>query len=184
MWLLTGLCWNLYPAASAQFLLNKVKRLYAKKTGPSETLKGFRRSKGSLRPCVKFSIYKECTPYLGRSGCIRCSSPPPPREICILHQVLKGFCEPPEKDLLKGFVWRGDYPISGLGYLTNTLGKKNKAGFPPNSAYQNIAQMVQGSKRILKNEAIRIVGEIWVNIFITWQMRTSLQSGEKDPEAV
>lgn len=124
VWLLTGLCWNLYPAASAQLLLNEVKRLYAKKTGPSEALKGFWRSKGSLRPCVKFSIYKECTPYLGRSGCIRCSSLPPPREICILHQVLKGCCEPPEKDLSKGFVWRGDYPISGLGYLTNALGEK------------------------------------------------------------
>lgn len=121
IWLLTDLCWNLYPAASAQFLLNEAKRLYAEKKGPSESTKGFGRSKGSLRPRVKFSIYKEGTPSVGRSGG---TSPPPPREICILHQVLKGCCETPEKDLSKGFVWRGDYPISGLGYLTNALGEK------------------------------------------------------------
>lgn len=59
------ICVEVYPDASALFLLNEGKGLYPRKTGPSESTKGFGRFRDSLRLCVKFSAYTSPNP--GRS---------------------------------------------------------------------------------------------------------------------
>jgi hypothetical protein len=90
------ICVEVYPYASALFLLNEAKGIYPGKTGPSEFTEGFGRFRGSLRLRVKFSMYKKSVHI------------PQTREICILHQVLKDAVKPSkriyQKDLSDGGI--------------------------------------------------------------------------------